>query len=82
MVRRPLADRPLARPAPSRLALDNPHRTAILAAHDTALATGAAGYTDPVTGLFVLTAAWLAARGTCCDNGCRHCPYLVDVDPT
>jgi hypothetical protein len=24
---------------------------------------------------FVLTAAYLLRRGTCCDNGCRHCPY-------
>jgi hypothetical protein len=24
----------------------------------------------------VLTAAELAARGTCCDSGCRHCPYV------
>jgi hypothetical protein len=39
---------------------------------------GHAGYADPETGLFVLTAAWLASRGTCCDNGCRHCPYVVD----
>ena len=26
-------------------------------------------------GRFVLTAAYLLRRGTCCDNGCRHCPY-------
>ena len=24
----------------------------------------------------VLTAGFLADRGTCCDRGCRHCPYL------
>ncbi|MDQ1585172.1 MAG: hypothetical protein QOH80_537, partial [Actinomycetota bacterium] len=27
------------------------------------------------TGLFVLTSAFLAARGDCCGRGCRHCPY-------
>ena len=27
-------------------------------------------------GLFVLTARYLADRGTCCGQGCRHCPYL------
>ena len=26
-------------------------------------------------GRFVLTAAYLLRRGSCCDNGCRHCPY-------
>lgn len=26
-------------------------------------------------GLMVLTAHFLRARGYCCDNGCRHCPY-------
>jgi hypothetical protein len=23
----------------------------------------------------VFTAAYLRKRGTCCGNGCRHCPY-------
>jgi hypothetical protein len=75
---RPLARRPLAMPAVTRLPADHPSRLEILAAHDAALATGAPGYHDPGTGLFVLTAAWLAGRGTCCDNGCRHCPYVED----
>ena len=68
--------RTLHEPHPDRLALDHPRRAEILAAHDAALDNGEAGYTDPVTGLFVLTAAYLADRGTCCDQGCRHCPYL------
>ncbi len=63
-------------PHPSRLAPDAPHRAAILAAHNRALAAGEPGYLDPVTGLFVLTAAYLAAAGACCDSGCRHCPYV------
>jgi hypothetical protein len=41
---------------------------------------GEPGYADPQTGLFVLTAATLAARGTCCESGCRHCPYLDRID--
>ena len=45
------------------------------AAHEQALRDGADGYADPATGLFVFTAAYLAARGTCCDSQCRHCPY-------
>ena len=74
----PLADRSFNQPSSSRLPVDHPLRAQILAAHDAALAHDAAGYRDPATGLFVLTAAWLAARGTCCDNGCRHCPYVED----
>ncbi|HEX5595244.1 MAG TPA: DUF5522 domain-containing protein [Micromonosporaceae bacterium] len=74
--RLPLAPRPLDQPHPSRLAPDHPGRGRILAAHAAALAAGQAGYTDPQTGLFVLTAAFLVRRGTCCGRGCRHCPYI------
>lgn len=63
-------------PHPSRLPLDHPARAVILAAHRGAIEAGEPGYLDPVTGLFVLTAAELAARGTCCERGCRHCPYV------
>jgi len=45
------------------------------AAHDRAVQAGDDGYEDPETGLFVFTAAYLSARGTCCDSDCRHCPY-------
>jgi len=44
-------------------------------AHDAAVAAGEAGYLDPATGLFVLTSAYLAERGSCCEQGCRHCPF-------
>lgn len=44
-------------------------------AHDDAVRAGEAGYLDPDSGLFVLTAAHLAERGTCCGEGCRHCPF-------
>jgi hypothetical protein len=47
----------------------------VQAAHDQAVREGEDGYVDPESGLFVFTAAYLAARGTCCDSGCRHCPY-------
>jgi Family of unknown function (DUF5522) len=70
-----LASRPLADPHPSRLRANAPGRAEILAAHDAALAADEPGYLDPITGLFVFTAAYLAARGTCCDSGCRHCPF-------
>jgi len=26
-------------------------------------------------GLLVMTEAYLRRRGSCCENGCRHCPY-------
>ena len=62
-------------PHPARLAPGHPRRAEILAAHAAALARGDAGYLDPDTGLFVLTAGFLARRGACCGRGCRHCPY-------
>jgi hypothetical protein len=64
-------------PHPGRLDPGHPRRADILAAHEAALELGEPGYTDPVTGLFVFTSAYLRARGTCCDSGCRHCPYVA-----
>jgi len=72
-----LARRPLDEPHPSRLPEDHPRRAEILARHAGALADGSAGYVDPDTGLFVLTAAYLRDRGYCCGRGCRHCPYVT-----
>ena len=71
-----LASRSLDVPHESRLRADDPRRAAILAAHSDARHRGDDGYLDPATGLFVFTAAYLAARGTCCDSACRHCPYV------
>jgi hypothetical protein len=73
----PLADRGVNEPHPARLPADHPDRREILAAHAAAAAAGEAGYLDPSTGLFVLTATFLANRGSCCCRGCRHCPYVV-----
>lgn len=64
-------------PHPGRLAIDHPRRGAILAAHRAALDAGADSYVDPASGFTVLTSAFLLERGTCCDSGCRHCPYLT-----
>jgi hypothetical protein len=72
-----LASRPFDVPHPSRLAESHPGRAEILEAHRAALSAGVDGYTDPISGLFVFTAAYLAAKGTCCDSGCRHCPYVA-----
>jgi len=71
------SDRPLGEPHASRLAPGHPRRAEILAAHEEAVRQGEPGYADPETGLYVLTAAFLRERATCCHSGCRHCPYLV-----
>ena len=73
----PLADRGPDEPHPSRLAPDHPHRAEVLAAHAAAVVAGELLYRDPDSGLMVMTSAYLAGRGWCCGNGCRHCPYLV-----
>jgi hypothetical protein len=32
-------------------------------------------------GKYVFTTYYLKARGYCCHNGCRHCPYMeVSID--
>ena len=66
----------LAVPDPGRLDPARPGYRAILAAHARALAAGEDGYLDPATGWWSFTAAYLWDRGTCCDSGCRHCPYV------
>jgi hypothetical protein len=49
---------------------------AAIEAHHHALMLGDAGYFDPSSGLFVQTARTLWDRGTCCEQGCRHCPFV------
>lgn len=63
-------------PHVSRLDPARADYAAIVAAHRRAVEAGEPGYLDPTSGLFVLTAATLWERGTCCEQGCRHCPYL------
>jgi hypothetical protein len=70
------ADRSLDQPHPDRLSPWDPAYEAILAAHRAALAAEEPGYEDPVTGMFVFTAAALLDHGECCGSGCRHCPYV------
>lgn len=68
----------IERPHPSRLSPSRPDYDAIIAAHDQAVTAERGSYIDPSTGLTVLTVSAHIARGTCCDSGCRHCPYLKD----
>ena len=68
----------VARPHPSRC---DPHRAdydEIIRAHELAVSLGLASYRDPASGLMVLCVTTHLARGTCCDSGCRHCPFVVD----
>jgi hypothetical protein len=62
-------------PRPGRLDPGRPDYVAVLDAHHRAVVAGQAGYPDPASGLFVMTARALWERGTCCSTGCRHCPY-------
>ena len=71
------ADRPLTQPHPTRLPDSHPAYDEILRLHEVAMAAGEPGYTDPITGFFVMTAAHHAQRGFCCHNACRHCPYVT-----
>lgn len=55
--------------------MTDPRDEAIRRAHAAAVVAGEPGYLDPETGYFVFTAATLRANGSCCNCGCRHCPY-------
>lgn len=43
--------------------------------HRLACSRGEKSYNDPKTGYSVFTAVHLKAAGSCCGNGCRHCPF-------
>ena len=63
-------------PHPDRLPCEHPRFEEILRLHEAAVDAHQPGYIDPDSGLFVLTAAYHLERGSCCHNGCRHCPFL------
>jgi len=64
-------------PHPSRLDPTRSDHAAIVEAHQHAVDLGETAYADPTTGLLVMTAQHLWDRGECCDQGCRHCPFLA-----
>jgi len=66
----------IPRPDPSRCDPLRDDYDAIIHAHEGAVLRGESTYRDPSTGLMVLTVATHLARGTCCESGCRHCPYV------
>ncbi|MFM6927869.1 MAG: DUF5522 domain-containing protein [Bdellovibrio sp.] len=43
--------------------------------HHEACEKGDMTYLDPVTGYVVLTRLSHLQRGSCCQSGCRHCPW-------
>ena len=63
-------------PDARRLRDNHPKRAEILAAHADAVTRRLPVYADPMSGLSVFTAVFLADRGYCCESGCRHCPYV------
>jgi len=63
-------------PHPTRLDPRRPDYAAIIAAHDAAQDAGHRSYLDPSTGLVVQTRAAHLERGSCCNSGCRHCPWV------
>jgi hypothetical protein len=71
-----MSTRSVFEPHPDRLPMEHPRRTEILALHRAAVEACRATYLDPATGLSVFTAAHHLQRGTCCESGCRHCPYV------
>jgi hypothetical protein len=78
--RPPIRPNALERPHADRFPADRPEYAPAVAAHEAAVRRGEAGYIDPTNGLFVMTAQYLLERAFCCDQGCRHCPY-VGADP-
>lgn len=52
-----------------------------MAAHRRAVLAGQPLYRDPITGSWAMTAVALIERGTCCESGCRHCPYVGAEGP-
>ncbi|WP_370326132.1 DUF5522 domain-containing protein [Euzebya sp.] len=70
------------RPLPDALVDPHPERVPavaadqVLAVHRAAVADGAEGYVDPVSGLLCFTALHHWRRGRCCGLGCRHCPWV------
>lgn len=69
-----------SRPDPSRLDPSRPDYDLIIGAHEAAVAAGQRSYLDPSTGLVVLTRVTHLERGTCCESGCRHCPWVGSTD--
>lgn len=62
-------------PRPDRFGAGHRGFAEVMVRHGQAVVSGEVTYRDPRTGYSVFTAAFLAERGYCCGNGCRHCPF-------
>ena len=60
---------------PTKFDQTDPMYEKIMAAHYAAVSAGLTEYKDPKTGFLVMTEPFLKAKGFCCKNNCRHCPY-------
>ncbi len=65
----------LRTPLTDRFRGDMPGFAPSMLAHGDALESGEDYYMDPQTGLLVMSSQYLADRGPCCGNSCRHCPF-------
>ncbi len=63
-------------PHPRRLSPSRHDFDLIMSLHDAAVAAGRPTYVDPASGFVVLTRRAHLERGSCCANGCRHCPWV------
>jgi len=66
----------LDQPHPMRFPVAHRRYAEVIDRHAEAVAAGSPTYRDPVSGYQVFTAASLVERGSCCDTGCRHCPWV------
>ena len=60
---------------PTKFDKSDPLYEKIMATHDGAVSDGLTEYKDPKPGFSVMTEPFLKAKGFCCKNDCRHCPY-------
>ncbi len=63
-------------PNVDRLTCTDEEKAEILKRHEEALRRGSKTYIDPQTSFHVFTALSHLERGYCCENGCRHCPFV------
>ena len=69
-------DERIAFPSQRRFDYRDPWANARIKEHLKAMVAHQDGYIDPKDGRFVLNALVHLARGYCCNNLCRHCPYV------
>lgn len=69
-------DESIAYPAQRRFEYRDSWANARIKIHLEAMIAHRDGYLDPKDGLFVFNALVHLSRGYCCNNLCRHCPFV------